>query len=125
MSSPIGGFYLAAQQRQKQRQAENQARVPLLLAMQLLMNDNEIIKLEERIHLGEEHEINLHQTRLQIRTQQLESNLIQLDLTLGLGETPAETSMQQSLTVALNEYLSSLMAEDERYQLKVKITPET
>ena len=116
MSSPIGGFYMSAQQRHKRKLAEYDARLEMKLAMTLINHheqDAPILELNEVIVIGATYQFG-NDVILSFTSKQLESGLFEVSLHFN--------QIKQTLTLSEDDSLSSQLADDDQFSVQLKLT---
>lgn len=118
MSSPIGGFYLSAQQRQKRKLAEYDAKIVMILTLTLadgLNQEQMLMEVNEKITIGAEYKFG-PEAELKFTSIQLESGLFQISFDY--------KQIQQTLTLGENESVSSQLADAEHIKAFLKLVKE-
>jgi len=79
MSSPLGGFYIAARNRNTKRQFELDSRIKITLSLSLSIKQKTVLVQEKTIYCEEDNVFKEDEFTIQVKSNLLKSGLLQLD----------------------------------------------
>ncbi|MFT4925052.1 MAG: hypothetical protein ACI8WB_001142 [Phenylobacterium sp.] len=124
MSSPIGGFYLAAHNRKKAQQAELASRVPLTITLQLQVDSVMLLKQAQQTFIAEQSLFENYGAQVSVTAGLLSDELIQITC---IVEQKTDKHREQQLlplgtqiiTLADGESITTLVEGNEHVRITV------
>ncbi|WP_028772810.1 hypothetical protein [Shewanella waksmanii] len=121
MSSPLGGYYLAAAKRQQTLKWQQQQLTGIALRLHFYQHNQCLFSETATLNIGETVTLSDELMTITCRTQLLDSGLLQLD-----SEIHSERllqPLQQRLMLSPNVSSSSHLADDDQFSLSAEAKP--